>query len=63
MKRLVHILVIALLLGPACSTEQRATGPNEKDRAEAARHESQQYQDKIEAKLRELDQEIDAPKA
>lgn len=48
---------------PACSAEQRARGPNGNERVEAARRERKQYQGEIEAKLRELDQEIEALKA
>jgi len=63
MKWLTYSVILAILLSPACSTGQKAPAPNESHEAEAAKRERQQYQEKIEAKLRELDQEIDALKA
>ena len=62
MKRLVYIMAMALLLWPGCSAEQKADSQNEHKEAEAARHERQMYQDKIEKELRNLDQEIDTLK-
>jgi TolA-binding protein len=62
MKRLVCVIGMALMFWPGCSTEQRAANQNESKQAEAAKQERQMYQDKIEARLRELDQEIDALK-
>jgi hypothetical protein len=63
MKWPFYPLFLAILLWPACNTGQKAQTPNESQEAEAARRERQQYQEKIEAKLRALDQEIDALKA
>ncbi len=63
MKWLGYSLFLAILSWPACSTGQKAQTPNQSQEAEAARRDRQQYQEKIEAKLRELDQEIDALKA
>lgn len=62
MKWLGYSLCLAILLWPACSTGEKAQTPNQSQEAEAARRERQQYQKKIETKLRELDQEIDALK-
>jgi len=53
-------MAVALLMWPACSAENRPTGRNDDHKAEAARQERQAYQDKIQAKLRDLDAEIDA---
>jgi TolA-binding protein len=60
MKRLVCVMAMALLLWPACGTEQNRASQNESSSAERASRERQRYQDQIEAKLRELDREIDA---
>ena len=62
MKRLVCIVSTALLLWPACSAEQKTASQKEHKEAEAARHERQMYQDRIEKELRDLDQEIDTLK-
>jgi hypothetical protein len=63
MKWLVYPLFLAILLWPASNTGQKAQTPNESQEAKAARRERQQYQEKIGAKLRSLDHEIDALKA
>jgi len=62
MKRLVYVLAMFLWLWPACSGQQKSASLNENKEAEAARQEKQMYQDKIEAKLRDLDQRIAALK-
>ena len=62
MKRLICVMAMSLMLWPACSTEQNRAGQNVNNAAETARQEKQMYQDKIEAKLRDLDQQIDALK-
>jgi hypothetical protein len=62
--KILGILFLATfvsLLG-AASTVQQTAAPSEK-KTEAGTHDKQAYQDKIEAKLRELDQEITALKA
>jgi chromosome segregation ATPase len=62
MKWLGYSLFLAILLWPACGTGEKAQTPNQSQEAEAARRERRQYQKKIETKLRELDQKIDALK-
>jgi TolA-binding protein len=59
MKRLIYLMAVALLLWPACSAGNKPSGQNEDKEAAAARQQRQMYQEKIQAKLRELDAEID----
>jgi inorganic triphosphatase YgiF len=62
--KLIGILFLATfasLIGAASNAQQVAARPREK--AEAGTSERQQYQEKIEAKLRELDREIAELKA
>jgi TolA-binding protein len=63
MKWLSYSLMLAMLCCPACSNVQNAQGPDESQKNEAAKQDRQQYQDQVEAKLRELDREIDELKA
>jgi DNA repair exonuclease SbcCD ATPase subunit len=56
-------MAMSLLLCPACSTEQNRAGQDENNAAETARQEKQIYQDRAEAKLRDLDQQIDTLEA
>lgn len=58
---ILFIATFASLIGAASNAQQMAARPKEK--AEAGTSERQQYQEKIEAKLRELDREIAALKA
>jgi TolA-binding protein len=60
MKKLACVLAMSLMLWPACSTEQNKASQNENKGTESARQQRQMYQTQIEAKLRELDHEIDA---
>ncbi len=62
MKRLVCIMALSLLLWPGCSTQQDRASQSENNGTEAARQEKQVYQQQVEARLRELDEEIDALK-
>jgi TolA-binding protein len=55
-------MALSWLLWPACSTEQNRASQDENRGAEAAKQERQMYQDKIEAKLRDLDQQIETLK-
>jgi TolA-binding protein len=63
MKRLIYLMAVALLLWPACSAENKPSGQNRDKEAAAVRQQRQMYQDKIQAKLRELDAEIDTLEA
>ncbi len=47
----------------SCGSQDKASTPNENERVEAASQEKNQYLEEIEARLRELDQEINALKA
>ena len=60
MKRLAGVIIMALMFWPGCSSEQRAAKRNDPSEAETAKQERQMYQDRAAAKLRELDQEIEA---
>jgi hypothetical protein len=60
MKRLACVLALSLLLFPACGTEQNTASQNENKDTDSSRQQRQMYQDQVEAKLRELDHEIDA---
>jgi len=60
MKRLACVLAMSLLLWPACSSQRNRASQNGNTGTESARQQKQIYQDQIEAKLRELDHEIDA---
>jgi predicted small secreted protein len=64
MNRLAIAMIVAtsFLLCAACSTRLGAGTRNE-DQAEAAKHAQQAYEDQAQAKLRELDQQIDALEA
>src|SRR5258708_39624066 len=53
---ILFIATFASLIGAASNAQQAAARPKEK--TEAGTNERQQYQQKIEAKLRELDREI-----
>ena len=59
MRRSVFVLVIALLVWPACSTQQN---PSDSSRniVEAASSGKKEFQEKVESQLRELDQKIDS---
>jgi len=60
MRKLACILAMSLMLWPACTTEQNKASQNENKETESARQQRRVYQAQIEAKLRELDHEIDA---
>lgn len=62
MKRLACLMAMALLFCPACSLEQNRASQNDHSAAESAKQKREMYQDEIEAKLRDLDQEIGALK-
>lgn len=60
MKTLACIMSLSLLLvWPACNTARNDNHPQDSREAERARHERQVYRDRAEAKLRELDAQID----
>lgn len=58
---ILFLVTFASLIGAASNAKQAAVRPSEK--ADAGTSERQQYQEKIEAKLHELDREITALKA
>lgn len=62
MKMLLGALAVAFLLWPACKTRHDPESLNVDNATETARQEKQVYQYKIEARLHDLDQEIDALK-
>lgn len=62
MKSFVGLLAVALILWPACTVQKPSASSNDDRQAEASRQERQAYQEKIQAKMREIGQEIDALK-
>jgi peptidoglycan hydrolase CwlO-like protein len=62
MKKLSLILAISLLMCAPCRSQEKASTPNNNAKGEGTIQEKDQYQREIEAKLRELDQEIDGLK-
>jgi TolA-binding protein len=61
-KRIVCVMALSMWLWPACSTETNRASQNVDSAAETAKEEEQVYQDRVEANLRDLDQQIDALK-
>lgn len=62
MNKVVCVLAMALLFWPACSAEQNRASQKDRGTAESTRQRRQVYQDELQAKLRDLDNEIDALK-
>ena len=61
MKTLLCIMSLFLLLvWPGCNASLNDNHPQDSREAERARHERQVYRDRAEAKLRELERQIDA---
>lgn len=59
MNKIICLTGLALLFCAACGPPQNATTPSQNSEAESARRQKQAYLDRAEAKLRELDQQID----
>jgi len=63
MKTLGWALLMSTLLWPACNVEQNSASQNPQSQTESARQQRQEFQDKAEAELRELDREVEALRA
>jgi predicted RNase H-like nuclease (RuvC/YqgF family) len=61
MNRIACVLVMSLLLWPACNTQQNAASETQQ-RLDVAKQ-KEMYQERVEENLRKLDREIDALKA
>ena len=59
MKNLVTLLAIVLLMGTPCRSQEKASAPNSSTKVEGTDQQKNQYQQKMEEKLRDLDKEVD----